>query len=216
MDQDRPDSSQRPLQPQWQPSPSQPLPQQPYPQYPQFQPPVYPPPPKKRGLWKFFAIGCGALVALVVIIAVIAAAVSVGSSNSSTTNTSITSQATQAVQQSVQPLTQAPTPTPKPTQPPKWTTVQQFSGNGTKKTAIFTVPDDWKILWLCDPSSFYGGQYNLIVTVTASDNTPVDIAINTICKSGNTHDVTEEHQGGQVFLDVSSEGSWALQVQVLK
>lgn len=213
MDQDRPDSS----QPQWQQSPSQPLPQQPYPQYPQFQPPVYPPPPKKRGLWKFFAIGCGALVALVVIIAVIAAAVSVGSSNSST-NTSITSQATQAVQQSAQPLTQAPTPTPtpKPTQPPKWTTVQQFSGNGTKKTAIFTVPDDWKILWSCDPSSFYGGQYNLIVTVTASDNTPVDIAINTICKNGNTHDVTEEHQGGQVFLDVASEGSWALQVQVLK
>ena len=47
------------------------------------------PPPKKRGIGKFFAIGCGSLVALVILVIVLAAVVSGGhSSSSSTTNTS--------------------------------------------------------------------------------------------------------------------------------
>lgn len=85
--------------------------------------------------------------------------------------------------------------------------------NGNKKTAIFDASDDWKIVWSCDPSSFYGGEYNLIVSVYASDGSDVDLAaINTICKTGNTHDLTEEHQGGQVYLDIASEGAWAIQI----
>ncbi len=94
MDQDKPDS---PQQPQWQQSPSQPLAQQPYPQYPQFQQPVYPPLPKKRGLWKFFAIGCGSLVILLVLIVAIAIAAS-SSNGSISTGTTTTSQATGASQ----------------------------------------------------------------------------------------------------------------------
>jgi hypothetical protein len=99
----------------------------------------------------------------------------------------------------------------------KWTTVQSFSGNGTKKTAYFTVPNDWKLVWKCNPASFYGGSYNMIVSVTGSDGTPIDpTAVNTICKAGNTGDSTDEHQGGQIYLDITSEGSWTIQVQELK
>jgi len=49
-----------------------------------------------------------------------------------------------------------------------------------------------------------------------SDGTPADIAINEICKNGNTKGDTEEHQGGNVYLEVNSEGSWTVQVQELQ
>ena len=112
--------------------------------------------------------------------------------------------------------TNTPAPTPTNTRVPTWTTIQTFSGNGIKKTSIFTAPDDWRIVWSCTPSSFYVGQYNVIVTVYNSDGSMADLAVNTICKSGNTGDFTEEHTGGQVYLDVNSEGAWKIQVQQLK
>jgi hypothetical protein len=144
-----------------------------------------------------------------------------GAGNTATTNN--TQAATQpAQQQASQAPTQAPSPTatPKPTptpKPPKWTAIQKFSGNGNKKTGTFTVPDDWKLIWSCIPSSSFGGQYNVIVDVYNSDGTPADLgAVNTICKAGNTGDTTEEHSGGQIYLDVNSEAAWTIQVQVLQ
>lgn len=112
--------------------------------------------------------------------------------------------------------TATPRPTPTNTPTPKWTTTQTFTGNGIKDTETFTVADDWKLIWTCKPSSFYGDSYNLIVTVYNSDGSMADIAVNTICKSGNTTDSTEEHSGGQIYLDVNSEAYWQLQVQELK
>jgi hypothetical protein len=201
-----------PQQQQWE-SPAQPYPPQYQPQMPpqqqwQQQPwyaPPPPPAPKKPGKGKFFAIGCGGLVALVVLIVLIAAIASAGSKSS----TAPTSNATQPVQQA----TQAPS---QPTQAPKWTTTHTYTGNGIKKTGIFTAPDDWKIIWKCDPSSFYGSQYNVQVFVYSSDGSLSDVAINELCKAGNTTGETEEHQGGQIYLDVNSEGSWVIQVQELK
>jgi hypothetical protein len=136
-------------------------------------------------------------------------------SNVSTTNQNSNTASTQTVP-TAQP-TQVPTKAPTPTHTPQWTTVQTFTGNGTKKTAVFNVGNDWKIIWSCNPSSSFGGQYNVIVDVNNADATPLDPgAVNTICKAGNTGDMTEEHQGGDVYLDVSSEGSWKILVQVLK
>lgn len=159
------------------------------------------PAPKRTGRGKFFAIGCGALAALVILIIVIALAASSGGSGSSTSATA-TLPPTQAA-------TQAPTTTLK------WTTVQTINGNGSKKTAIFTVPDDWKILWSCTGGDF--GGY-LGVTVYDSNAAYVDGAVNATCKTGTqaTTGETEEHQGGQVYLDVNGVGDWSLQVQELK
>ncbi len=112
--------------------------------------------------------------------------------------------------------TQETQPTAAPTKAPTWTTVQTFTGNGNKKTAVFHVGNDWKIVWACDPASF-DGSYNVMVDVKNSDNTDLDMAaINTICKAGNTGDFTEEHQGGDVYLDINSEGAWKVQIQELK
>ena len=79
------------------------------------------------------------------------------------------------------------------------------------------MPNDWKIVWSCDPSSFSLGSYNLIVDVDNSDGSYLDPgAINTICQSGNTSDETEEHQSGTVYLDIQSEAAWTIQIEVLK
>jgi len=122
-------------------------------------------------------------------------------------------QDTQATQDAQPTNTPQPTDTPIPT---TWTTTHKYTGSGIKKTAIFTVPDDWKITWSCDPSSFYGSEYNVQVYVYNSDGTPADVAINEICKKGNTNGETEEHQGGDVYLEINSEGSWNIQVQELQ
>jgi hypothetical protein len=110
-----------------------------------------------------------------------------------------------------------PTPTPKPTQPPKWTTVNTFTGNGSKKTTVFNAPDSWKLVWSCNPSSSFGGEYNVIVAVKGSDGSDIDSgAVNTICKAGNTGDSTQEYQGGSAYLDVISEGAWTIKIQVFE
>lgn len=110
-----------------------------------------------------------------------------------------------------------PQPSKKKSRRGVWTTTHTFTGNGIKKTSVFTVGSDWKIIWKCTSSSFYGGQYNIIVGVDGSDGSMVDpVAINTVCKTGTTGDSTEEHSGGSVYLDVNSEGAWTITVQELK
>ena len=98
----------------------------------------------------------------------------------------------------------------------QWTMTHTFTGNGVKKTAFFTVPDDWQLIWKCDPSSFNGGSYNVQVFVYGSDSALVDVAINTMCQNGNVSGSTEEHQGGQIYLDINSEAAWTVQIQELK
>jgi hypothetical protein len=167
-------------------------------------------PPRRRshrGLW--IALG-------VIVLGVLCNVAAFQISSNSSPSFGTTMQATQpATVQSTQPDTTTQSTT-APTQSPQWTTTQTFTGIGIKKTAVFHVGDDWKILWSCDPSSFYSGQYNLQVYVYNSENTPVDVAVNTICKQGNTSDSTEEHQGGDIYLDINSEASWKIQVQELK
>src|SRR6266487_3958889 len=78
---------QMPPQQQWNPQ-QPPYPPQQY-QQPPYQYPPQVPPPKKRSIGKFFAIGCGSLVALVILVIVLAAVVSGGhTSSTSTTSTS--------------------------------------------------------------------------------------------------------------------------------
>lgn len=199
---------QQPYPPQYTPPPGYPPqqpgypPQQPY--YPQ-QPPMQPPKKKsKAGLF----VGIGVFL---VVLFICVGAMSHGDNSSPSTTTTTTNSVSNTSQS--QP-TQAPTQAPAKSQ--TWTTTQKFSGNGEKKTAVFSVPDDWKIEWTCNPSSFMGGTYNVIVTVYNSDGTLSDLAINSMCKNGTTSGETEEHQAGNIYLDVASEGDWTVTVQELK
>ena len=105
--------------------------------------------------------------------------------------------------------------TPPPS--PKWMTTHKFAGNGSKKTAIFSVPDDWKILYTCTHQD-YGIEGVLGVVVYAADNTIVDVAVNATCKPGVnlTKGETEEHQAGDIYLDIEGTGDWTVAIQELK
>lgn len=184
---------QQPYQQQYTQPPGYPRQQPQYPQHPHVAP------KKKPG--KSLLIGVG-----VVIFALFVCAVASHGRSSSRATTAAT---TSGASQSQQAQTVA-------SNPQTWQTVQTFKGNGEQKTAVFSVPDDWKITWTCNPSSFMGGSYNVIVTVYNSDGTLSDLAINAMCKSGATSGTTEEHQAGNVYLDISSEGDWGLTVQKLK
>lgn len=186
----------------------QPPDQQPPYQYGQYIPPQsYPPPiqPKKKH-WPW-----GWIIALIVVFFL-------GRTSVITSDTPPTDANTSTVSAPASNLTQSQ-PTTAPTKPPKplgWTTTQSFSGNGEKKTGVFTVPADWKVNWTCDPASFGNSSYNLSVTVMGSDNSTIDLAVNTLCATGNVSGSTEEHQAGQVFLDVSSEAAWTITIQEMK
>lgn len=207
MDNTTPNQPQNPQYPQYQPSNPSMGGQAPYGQPPFGQPPM---PASGRRMpqlkrWQWIAAGVGALVIVCCLCGTLVSAMNGGSSTTSTKAAA-----------SVSGPTATPLPTPTMTPTPKWTTVQTFTGNGIKKTPVFTAPDDWRIVWTCKPSSFYGGSYNVIVTVYNADGSMSDLAVNTICKAGNTGDNTEEHSGGQVYLDVNSEAYWQIQVQELK
>lgn len=114
--------------------------------------------------------------------------------------------------------TDTPEPTPTNTPAPRWVTIANFSGNGTKRTTTFTITSDqWRMNWRCNPNSDYFGQYNVIVSVYNDDGSPADYAaINTICQAGNTHDTTAEYTPGTYYLEVDSEAAWSVQVQAFQ
>ncbi len=104
-----------------------------------------------------------------------------------------------------------------PTQSQQWVTTHTFSTNGSMKTEDFTVANEWKMQWTCNPASGGLGQYNVIVEVYNADGTELDpTAFNTICKAGVTSGSTQEHQGGNVYLDNQTDGSVTITVQELQ
>jgi hypothetical protein len=201
-------------------SPQQPLPrQQPNTQYaPQWTPPQVPPqyyqqfqqpPPKKKSkAWLWIVLG---VAALLVCSCIGFAAVSASQQQ----NTSITSPVD---------TSSASNPTSAPTQAPAqgtWTPTHTFTGNGTKKTEIFTVSNDWKILYTCTFQDIGGVTADgaLALTVYGADNSIIDpAAVDATCKQGvaMTKGETEEHQGGQVYLSITGTGDWTITIQELK
>jgi hypothetical protein len=202
---------QQPQMPQYAPQ-QQPMYQQP-PQGPQYDPrfaqpmqPSMPPQPlRKPRRWPW-------IIALIVVFFIGFGLGHIGTGGGTATVQNTTTAQTTATQASTAPAPQTSTG--------KWTTTHSYSGNGIKKTEVITVPNDWKIAWSCQGMNIGGTGADGILTVTvtnASDNTPLDVAVNATCKAGKTtSDITEEHQAGQVFLDINATGDWKINVQELK
>jgi hypothetical protein len=151
--------------------------------------------------WSFLGVIL-AILAGIALLGGVSHFMSSGTSSSSTTQS--TSYQATAIDQS----------TPVPTMPTSWTVAQTFTGNGTQKTALFTVPGTWKLVWSCIPSTF-DGSYNVQVDVDTPGGSSLDAgAVNTICQAGNISGSTYEYQGGQVYLDVNSEAYWKITIQV--
>jgi hypothetical protein len=207
-------------------------------------PPQYPPPPQQPSIWRR-KFGCAPVWLITLLCGLLMCSVlsyASARNDKSTTDTTLTGAqiaATNSAQliatnaadcaasttctsnatpvPTATPDKSIPTSTPAPTQPPaKWVTTHTYKGNGSKKTGVISVPDDWKIVWSCDPTSFDNIDFNMIITVYNSDGTYADSGVNSTCSKTNTHDETEEHQSGNVYLDITSEGSWTIQVQEFK
>lgn len=176
-----------------------------------------PSPPKKRGRRKFFAIGCGALIALVVLIGVIAAAASTGNGSAANKDTSATqpAQATQAVQPT-QPIatptskptvkpTQAPTPipthapTPKPTQPPapKPTSTPTPSCQAVNNNPWCYNFTPGKLIYV--PPNGFCNYFNCIATFYAPDDPGdgyiIECSDSTFSQSGGESGACSSHGG---------------------
>jgi len=174
---------------------------QPYPSYPGQS--LYPPgpPPRKRRTWLWIVLGVFALVVLGC----------VGILAASQGATSIPPAATQAPAGSTPATGNTPAAT---TAPATWHTIKTFTGNGTKKTETFTVPDTWRIVWTCHKDISLGVDNILIVDVNSSDGSPIDIgAVNATCNKATVSDNTIEHQGGSVYLSINGSGEWKIEVQ---
>ena len=180
------------------------------------QPPMMPPPPpprppkRRRNPWLIVGIVVGAII----LFSAIGNAVTKSSpSNSTTQTTAIPTDTPTDTPLPTFGITPVPTDTPAP--PPKWMTTQTFSGTGDKQTGVFTVPDDWKIIWSCDATHNYGVDGVFFVYVYNSDGTPTDngSADSTCAANKVTTDSTEEHQSGSIYLKVGSSVPWKIQIQ---
>jgi len=175
------------------------------PPYPPMMTPPSPPPPKKRRTWLWILLGAVAVLVL--------GCVGIVAIATSASQTGTTPQATSAPAGNTPAATQPPAATPTPTHTLTWTTVQSFKGSGSKKTQTFTVGDNWRLKWTCDPASFSGIAFNVIIEVDNADGSYADLPVNTTCKPGNTSDVSYEAAGGTYLLSITSEGDWTIQVQ---
>ena len=156
--------------------------------------------------------------ALLLVIAVVACGVigfASSASNSAATNTQPAATTQSNNNQATQPASTT-APTQAPTTTTKWTTTHTYKGTGSKKTGSISVPDDWKIVWSCDHTSFDNIDYNVIIIVYNTDGSIADTGVNSMCTKKNTHDETEIHTSGNVYLDITSEGAWNIQIQELK
>jgi hypothetical protein len=185
------------------------------PQQPQQQPQQLPP-RKKRGPFFWIVLIGGIIIAFGLCRSIIQAS----STATPVTQATATTQPVQPTDTPVPTATQgspAPTDTPVPTPAPlKWTTTHTYTGNGSKTTGTFSVPDTWTITWTCDAANNYGVDGALSVAIYDSQNNPIDDLLET-CKSGITSKgVSEEHQGGDVYLKIDGSIPWTVQVQELK
>ncbi len=167
------------------------------------------PPPKQSRKGLFIVLG---VILAIVLIACVGVSV-LGAVGFFAARQAVNQASTQVVQQT----TQVSQPT-QPTTSGTWTTVQTFNGNGTEKTAIFTVPNDWKIVYTCTYLNINGITADgvLVVSVFGANGMPLDAAaVNATCKNGvaKTTGETEEHQGGQVYLNITGTGDWTVQIQ---
>src|SRR5579884_3066833 len=82
---------------------------------------------------------------------------------------------------------------------PELRTTHTFSGYGVGRTEAFHVAGKWQIVWTCNPASFYGHRYDLVVSVNSAGGKTIDFAaVNVTCALGYTTGVQEEHSSGAI------------------
>ncbi|MFI1091083.1 hypothetical protein [Streptomyces sp. NPDC020917] len=192
--------------PTWaqQPQPQPQLAPQPAPHWgrqptgPQWAPPQ---PPRKSKALKIILGAIGGIIA----VSVIASLAGGGKNNTDDTADRASARTTTAPAKSEAPkATKAAAPA-KASAAPKPKVVLAESGHGIKNTVRFTVHGDWDLRYTYNCSSF-GYQGNFIVTGMGGDFP--DVMVNEMGMKGS--DVTHQHDGGTIYLQVDSECNWTV------
>ncbi len=106
-----------------------------------------------------------------------------------------------------------PLPTATPTPQRIWNTFLTVSGgNGTKNTQKFKVPADWQFTWSCKGvDGVDGGLYIVIYNANGSlYNAGAQV---TCLATKQVIGSAEEHQSGDVYLNINGNGPWTVTVQ---
>jgi hypothetical protein len=152
--------------------------------------PPQPPMAAKKGGRKVLA-GCGGIGCFGLLVIVIIAVIGAGTSHKTATPSSPASSVKAAAHPAVAAAAK---------------TVLVSSGDGVKTTQSFTVHGDWDLYWsfICSAAI---GSGNFVVT---GDGALGDVYANELASHGK--DVTHQHHGGRLALDVDSECKWKIKV----
>jgi hypothetical protein len=106
-----------------------------------------------------------------------------------------------------------------------WKTLYTFSGKTNANGDNFTLPSNadanlFKLDWGCTPQSGVGGSFALAVVLRSQYGAPLAVPVQAQCRAGATGGSTYVHNlgwlsgGTQLYLDVSAQGSWWVDIQV--
>jgi hypothetical protein len=100
-----------------------------------------------------------------------------------------------------------------------WTTIETFQGSRNQKILTFVVSNPWKIIGTCQGFND-GSGINRVLAVAVYNSKGIvnHSAIEMTCKAGSkpTTTSTEERYTGSVYLDVTTTGTWTIQIQEMK
>lgn len=106
-----------------------------------------------------------------------------------------------------------------------WKTLYTFSGKTNASGSNFTLPSEananlFKLDWGCTPQSGIGGSFAFAVVLRSQYGAPLAVPVQVQCRAGVTGGSTFVHNlgwlsgGTQLYLDVSAQGSWWVDIQV--
>lgn len=97
-----------------------------------------------------------------------------------------------------------------------WTKTHIYSGNGIYKTDTITLANEWRIEWACNVAEVPGGVASFQIAVYNPDGSLATIALSTVCGGNNTSGLVDVHQGGTVYLLITSTAIWSFSIQELQ
>jgi hypothetical protein len=107
---------------------------------------------------------------------------------------------------------------PAHAQETEWETVAEFSGNGQKNTAPFTIEgDEWRVVWSSRTTTLPTGVGHLfqLFAVRPGEDNYYDNTLANSTGERRASDTSYMYEGGRFYLRVqAANGSWRVKVQV--
>ena len=105
------------------------------------------------------------------------------------------------------PSTSSVAPSPSVAAPsPEWEEIARWSGENRKSTDKFTVPDEWRLTWSFDGT----GHFSIVAYLESGEYDK--LVVNRI---GSGSETNSFHQGGEYYLEITSEEAYTILIEGL-